>query len=170
MGNHKINSLREYCQKVNIPFKGRDVSLDKTVEFFLATPAQKQSICDKVGNFCTFKCNKCNLPYNSYQALTRHLHRKSHGSYLSPDDYLVSKKYHKCQLCHNLVLCDNKLLYNHLKKHHNLTLQEYKNKIETEPQHKDFQVQYLFELKLAIKEIPAKAKGSMCSRKRCSQR
>ncbi len=85
------------------------------------TTLKPNSLPDKqttghVGSISIFKCPHCCKSDMSYSALMAHcknIHKMKHIPYDKND--VVEARYHKCQICAKIILCDNYFLARHVR-------------------------------------------------------
>ncbi len=91
--------------------------------------ASEISYSDKVvGNLCVYKCVQCGKKFWSEPSFAYHLKTHCYCKYYKSSDYLLRSVYHKCKLCNEEILCDQKDLSGHFQYHHQISLKEYCNR------------------------------------------
>ncbi len=160
---HQIVCLAEYSQQTNGKYvdKKRRKSYKDENEFRLAY-SDNYEISQSIGNLCSFSCTKCSFTCTYWKTMTRHVTKNKHGSILSPEKYVTKATVHICQVCKEVVLCDNQLLTAHFSIHNIRTSQYKKEKLGQKFDEPLFLTQYLYDLKAQIQNIPALNPKSNC--------
>ncbi len=141
---HQIHSLKSYSDQFNLKLQ------TYRTEFETFNAQSNNNITNYIGNLCKFSCTKCEYSSQNWVSMARHL--KDHGTALTPSLYLISDVIlHNCQVCQENILCDYRLIRNHISKH-KLTVMAYK---ECFPHNHGCINGYIKELKSNIEDIPA---------------
>ncbi len=89
-------------------------------------------VTNHIGNLSFFKCFLCSKSDMSEKNFSSHLrfrHNQKHVKYDTQN--IVEARYHRCQICAKIILCDNSVIAMHLVKH-KIKLPDYvKNHVET---------------------------------------
>ncbi len=98
--------------------------------FFLEPNAlPDDQVTKDIGNLSFFKCPNCSLTNMSYNHLVNHNKKKHQVKHIPYSTrHAVEVRYHRCHLCARIVLCDNRIIGNHLSNSHKMKLSEYSNK------------------------------------------
>ncbi len=78
-----------------------------------------------IGNLCVFNCIDCGQKSTSSHFFSEHKKLLNHSMNTKAMDSLTKKVYHKCKLCNKTVLCDQRVLQKHFKRHHDVSVDEY---------------------------------------------
>ena len=89
----------------------------------------KSPVSEKlIGNLCRYFCPRCQREMRSLVSLTNHL-RIKHGEYMTARNVILLEGNvivaHECQLCHARVVCDTRVLGQHLWGRHKIRIQKY---------------------------------------------
>ncbi len=75
-----------------------------------------------LGNLCVYQCEKCDKKFSGLLQLQKHQKLMSHDK----NKYKVIKStYHKCRLCCKNVICEIFYLTGHMRRYHQISLQDY---------------------------------------------
>ncbi len=149
--NHKINSLKEYVTTTLAQHNGR-ISMKLDLDTFSGSSKQPT---ERIGNLCKFSCQVCSFLSYRWEVMVQHLKSAAHVTFKSADKYATTVNLHKCYICLELVLCDCRIIMNHLKTiHNNMSVVCYK-KLKNLPSKKELYAFFGTKLKYAIKDIPA---------------
>ncbi len=82
-----------------------------------------------IGNLCFFKCPVCPKEDMSYSCLVRHykIKHKSKHNYCFKKNVSLAR-YHRCQICAEIVLCDYTFIKYHVQRRHQISITEYSKK------------------------------------------
>ncbi len=148
---HNIG-LKEYCKSLKIKYLDRKSIFDREFNIVFAKSTSKKQVSKLSGSFCTFKCSKCEYTCKNWKVLTRHIYKSAHGPLLLPMKYLISETFYKCQVCDEILLCDNVIVTSHLQKN-KLDNSSY-NAMPNLRRPKDLMADYTLRLKSATRHIP----------------
>ncbi len=81
-----------------------------------------------IGNLCLYKCLQCDEQSFYLGMLQKHKEVFKHGDPNDLTNNIVRPVHHKCKICLKTLLCVTANLRTHIRKIHNLSLQEYCNK------------------------------------------
>ncbi len=104
---HKI-TLRDYCKKTGCSA----IQNDQTC-FSLLTSLKLSKAIDSV---CTFACSACNKTYEKYSDFRKH-RGKQQTLGIQCTLKLVKAFAYRCEICFQLMLCDEGIIRDHLKRH-----------------------------------------------------
>ncbi len=112
--NHHGICLEEYCQRTGCVFQ-----VTEDTHFL-----RSLKISDKMDNLCVFTCTICNTRFFSSNTFYSHRSKTGHNknTYDSPTRYITKGCSYKCNICSKLILCDRKLIFNHMKDRHKTKL------------------------------------------------
>ncbi len=85
-----------------------------------------------IGNYCEYKCCECIQTCTGRTAMTKHFAKHYKGKRFNYEECLKKSVYHICKLCNKSILCDQLVLKNHIKRSHNITLDQYCTRTKTE--------------------------------------
>ncbi len=128
-GKHKLPFL-DYIKLPNVKVEGKNLKKEKELETFITKPSNNLTIQENVGNFCKFSCPRCEYSSLTWRILERHLREKCNLSVQSPKECVTKVSLYKCKVCIKLLLCDTRIIANHVKSH-KMTLCEYQRRHET---------------------------------------
>ena len=104
-------------------------------ELLCETPSSTSEWTDEVENLCTFRCFLCSFAVNKWREMLKHMriHPKANGvKWKERVDFkeqcLQNRVMHKCGICRILVLCDRKVIGDHLQSH-GITLTDYRRRL-----------------------------------------
>ncbi len=153
---HKIH-LMQYITKNNVEYEERQAKPQQNFDEMCPKLSQSKQLSKYLGNFCKFKCTKCNYCSPSWRLMRDHKsafkHEQEKQSISHTINHVTKLTLHKCNICHELVICDNDIFKSHLRKH-KLPISKYKRMHQNSSVNDLLFVQYLKELKSAIKHIP----------------
>ncbi len=78
----------------------------------------------QIGNLCLFQCKKCKVEMHSCVSMARHetkcigLKVKCFNPNQIVSKYIKEARYHKCRICNKIIMCDIKVIRQHLFHHH----------------------------------------------------
>ncbi len=82
-------------------------------------------VTNHVGNISFFRCSVCKVTNLSYSNWKLHCHRKHQLKMSCIKQHIVEARYHKCQICSAVLLCDNEIVKLHLHKKHKIKFSDY---------------------------------------------
>ncbi len=97
------------------------------------TQGSSAKILENIGNYCNYKCGKCEHSNNSWQSMCSHLKEENHWLPAGKERYRYMTKIvlHECKICKKLLANDKFVMACHAKKSHsNMSLEEYAAKFE----------------------------------------
>ncbi len=155
---HKIRSLKQYAEEMNIEYNSRKKLSSVEYAQFIKACSSQQNTTNQLGNLCKYACSKCNFSCINWRLMTKHLSSKSCKQVASLSQLITKITFHKCQICGELVLCDNRFIGNHLVKH-KINIEQYIVQIKMLPKESEcLKEAYLQKLKLMIQDIPVTQK------------
>ncbi len=160
--NHNM-TLKKYFEsmKVEYIFSYKRVKLSEEKLFHIAsTLPGKRKISDITGNFCEFKCTKCDYISQRWLGMKLHKSEKQHGLGLGPLQHAIQVTLFRCQVCGDILFCDKYILKIHLQKH-KMTIAHY-NKSYNQVSFYNVKTNYLQKLNHAIRHIPTLQPGHEC--------
>ncbi len=160
--DHKIPSIKQYKAYTSFS-ECKKKSREKDIGLLIATFTGKFKMTREVKNLCNFSCCQCDFDSNNWRKMSAHINNEEHGPLLSPIKYLKSVTLHKCTLCKEMLLCDQCILTNHLKKHGH-SLLSYKNN-EKFISKESMLSKYKSMLKSETKNIPSVKPKDKCTLK-----
>ncbi len=122
-----MRQYKEYCNnfKAKIPISSK--VWKKPVVAANKIPIEEATSI--IGNLCTFKCPTCVSKYfSSWYEITKHLQTMHNQSRNSSPLFVATARYHFCLICPKAVLSDRRIISNHLKKCHKISLRKYEEK------------------------------------------
>ncbi len=122
--NHDIKGIKEYAENTGCYFICKS---DKETVF--DENAKKAKVSQKIGNLCTYKCDKCNSVTGSWIRMRKHLNTAGHLGTLKIWKiwciYIDKIVMHKCLICKEKVVNDKFFIQSHLQRKHQKTLLHY---------------------------------------------
>ncbi len=86
-------------------------------------------LTNNIGNLSFFKCSLCEKSNMSYYGLNKHLNRLHKSNIIKSDKShfhnVVEARYHECNICSRIILCDYGILNIHTKKFHKISVAQY---------------------------------------------
>ncbi len=143
-------TLKAYIRAGNIEYKSRMFIMNNDV-VQLHKRLAKHGSTEAIGNLCISSCSKCSFSCKRWTLMTRHKNALGHGPVKAPLKCAKKVVFHKCQICSQLILCDLRILTNHLRTHKK-TMTGYKSILNL-PQGQNLHKSYLLELKALIRHI-----------------
>jgi hypothetical protein len=146
---HKL-TLVEYCQTYRLTLlpvrelKPQQTPAEKKKRVFQSHSKRilqdlglrVDEISDTIGNKCRYQCQTCKKNMLSYKTLEEHLKIAKHSTCtdrgIAIEKFISRVVTHKCLLCSEVLLCDEKFFASHAKLHHGLTVNQYRAKFELE--------------------------------------
>ena len=77
----------------------------------------RKFLIEKVTNACTYTCPTCGKKSESWSSFSEHLLRCCGKCKMEPQ-YVTEARYHECRLCSRVMLCDNRVVRNHILQTH----------------------------------------------------
>ncbi len=149
---HQIKTLKEYVDKTDEIRESRKTQIENSFDNFCSKITMKQKPTQMVGNLCIFSCSKCDFSSKKWSFMKVHIKTCSHCPVRPPFLYATSTTLHKCQVCSKLVLCDKKIINQHISKH-NYNIKTYKA-MSNIPNQEEMFKEYKLKLKKIIQHIP----------------
>ncbi len=145
--SHKIDNLKKYCDMTEATNEFKIVSTKCS-----SLPEYHFDTTGMIANLCKFSCQKCKYSSWSWGLMARHLRSSTHTTFLSADQYATRKKFHKCFVCKEVLLCDSRIICSHAVAHQ-MKLADYR-KLNKKPVKNELYAMYCKELKDVISKIP----------------
>ncbi len=125
---HQIKTLEQYKDITKSNMAKEAEEEEQTQKLTWVEKFEQAPVSEEIGNFCLFKCPKCNKNFGTQASLKNHFVKTKHS--LLPREvytnYVTKIVVHRCSICLQKILCENCVILSHMKKQHKLkTLQEY---------------------------------------------
>ncbi len=114
---HDISSA-EYCKRTGCAIIQKDRVLLNSLSHL-----KDFEVSETIGFKCEFACNICGKKYYNYLTSTSHIskeHQELKSSLIKPSIELVKGFSYKCKICFHLMLCDKKIIKDHMARQHDV--------------------------------------------------
>ncbi len=125
-------SNNEGNKEINVLWKHKTHKISQEAEMLLKDLCTNAPVSDTFYDKCLFNCLECNSTFKSWTNLRRHSLR-IHGktiSYVQVGQLISRAISYICKICSEKLLCDNRFLHRHLKRH-KMSIGQYASKFVT---------------------------------------